>query len=396
MDLKNIEKLDQQYFMPVFGQRLPVAFETGEGACLYDNAGKKYTDFLAGIAVNSLGYSDEGFKNAIKAQADKLLHTSNYFYNEPQARLAEALCGKTGMKGKVFFGNSGAEANECAIKLAKKYAYNKRKGSAEFVSVSNSFHGRTLATLTATGQDSFHIPFTPGTYEYTYIDANDMNAARAAVTPKTCGVIVEVIQGEGGIIPLDFEYLKLLEKLCKDNDALLIADEIQTGMGRTGKFLACEHAGLKPDIVTLAKALGNGVPIGACIAADKAAEAFVQGDHGSTFGGNYLACAAGLYVVGAVDNAMMEAVAEKGAYFKSKLEGLKDKKPDTIVDVRGMGLLLGAELSAAKNAAEVKMSMLEKGFVIGTAGQNTLRFVPPYVIEKNDIDDLAEALIEVL
>ncbi len=395
MDVKTMEMLDSQYFMPVFGQRLPVAFETGEGANLYDSTGKKYTDFLAGIAVNALGYSDQGFKAAVKAQVDQLLHTSNYFYIEPQARLAEALCKKTGM-GKVFFTNSGAEANECAIKLAKKRAFNKGLDSADFVSVKSGFHGRTLATLTATGQEKFHVPFAPGTYEYAYVEANDEAAVKAAVTPKTCGVIVEIIQGEGGVNVLDFAYLCLLEKLCRDNDALLIVDEVQTGMGRTGKFLASEHAGIKPDVVTLAKALGNGVPIGACLATDAAAEAFLPGDHGSTFGGNFLACTAALYVTEAIGDDMLAAIAQKGAYLEVKLRELMRAVPHAVIDVRGIGLMQAAELSNEYSAMGIKRNMLDKGFVIGTAGSNALRFLPPYVIKEKDIDRLIEALIETL
>jgi len=391
MEFSDIKAADKQYFMGVFGDRLPAAFDHAEDVYLFDTDGKKYTDFLAGIAVNSLGYSDEGFKNTLKRQINKLIHSSNYYYIEPQAELAKALCEKTGMD-KVFFGNSGAEANECAIKLAKKYAYEKDPASANFVSIKNSFHGRTLATLSATGQPKFHEPFRPGTFSYTYIDANDAEAAKAAINAKTCGVLVEIIQGEGGVLPLDPGYVKLLRELCDANDALLIVDEVQTGMGRTGKFLALEHCGIKADVVTLAKALGNGIPIGACLASEKAAAAFKPGDHGSTFGGNHLACAAALYVTNAIDGPMLEQINTSGTYFKDQLDKFMNNHPDSVCDVRGKGLLLAAELTKKHSAADIKKKLFEKGFLIGTAGANSLRFAPPYVIKPADIDSLMAAL----
>lgn len=395
MNLEQIKALDEKYFMPVYGARLPVAFERGEGAKLYDTDGKEYTDFLAGIAVNSLGYSDAGFKQALHSQLDRILHISNYFYIEPQAKLAEALCKKTGYD-RAFFANSGAEANECAIKIAKKYAYNKGNTSANFVSLKGSFHGRTLASLTATGQEKFHEPFRPGTFEYIYVDPNDKDAINSAINEKTCGVLLEVIQGEGGVLPLEEDYIRHVRALCDKYDALLIIDEIQTGMGRTGKFLAQEYAGIKADVTTLAKALGNGIPIGACLATEKAASAFSPGDHGTTFGGNYLACAAGLYVTNKIDAAMLNKISSTGAYFAGGLANLAEKHPRKIVDVRGRGLLLGAQLAEDTSAQKIKEALLEKGFVIGTAGLNTLRFVPPYIITTEEIDSLFVALDSLL
>ncbi len=394
MEQTNIEQLDRQYYMPVFGTRMPAAFVRGEGVTLFDTAGKPYTDFLAGIAVNALGYSDEGFRAVIRQQADGVLHTCNYFYNEQQALLAQALCEKTGY-AKAFFANSGAEANECAIKLAKKYAYQKGSSSANFVSLRNSFHGRTLATLTATGQDRFHQPFLPGTFSFRYIEADQIESANAAIDASTCGVLIEVIQGEGGVKPLSPAYVKALRKLCDENDALLIIDEVQTGMGRTGKFLAQEHYGVRADITTLAKALGNGVPIGACLATQKAAAAFSPGDHGSTFGGNHLACAAGLYVTGKLNEELLEAISETGKYFKYELYSLMGRHSSDIIDVRGAGLMLGIQLSAQYEAHSVMEQLFEKGLIIGTAGGNTLRFVPPYIIGTADIDALIAALDEV-
>ncbi|MGI6152349.1 MAG: aspartate aminotransferase family protein [Christensenellaceae bacterium] len=395
MELEQIKQLDNEYFMPVYGERLPVAFARGEGINLFDTEGNKYTDFLAGIAVNSLGYSNEGFKNALKEQIDKLIHISNYFYIEPQAKLAQTLCQKTGY-GRVFFSNSGSEANECAIKIAKKYAYNKGSKSANFVSLKGSFHGRTLAALTATGQDKFHEPFQPGTFTYEYLEAGDMDALNRAINGETCGVLLEVIQGEGGVNVLEKEYVQQVRALCDKHDALLIIDEVQTGMGRTGTFLAQEQFGVKADVTTLAKALGNGVPIGACLATEKAAQAFSPGDHGTTFGGNYLACSAALYVLGEMTDSMLKSIAESGEYFLNKLAELKNKYAKKIVDVRGMGLLIGAELAGGLSAQDIKKKLLQKGFVVGTAGANTLRFLPPYIVEKKDIDALADALGTIL
>lgn len=392
MNYEELKRLDSKHYVKTFGVRLPAVFTNGEGAVLKDAEGKEYIDFLAGIAVNCLGYSDAGFQTALKGQIDGVIHTCNYFYNEPQALLAQLLCEKTGFE-RVFFGNSGAEANECALKLAKKYAYQKGKGD-HFVALKNSFHGRTLATLTATGQEKFHEAFRPMVYDFTYIDANDIDAAKSAISGDACGVILEVIQGESGVVPLSEEFITLVRALCTEHDVPLIIDEVQTGMGRTGKLLAQEHYGVKADITTLAKALGNGVPIGACLAAGKFADVFCAGDHGSTFGGNPLACAAGLYVTQKIDESMLPLIQSTGDYFKKQLELLMAKHPDVIIDVRGEGLLLGAELSEKADAHTLQRVLLSRGFVIGTAGANTLRFVPPYIIMQKQIDLLVTALNE--
>ncbi len=381
--------------MEVFGERLPAVFTHGKSAKLYDETGKEYTDFLAGIAVNCLGYSDEGFKAVLKAQVDALLHTCNYFYNEPQTRLAQMLCEKTGF-ARVFFSNSGAEANECALKLAKKYTYHKGSASDRFVALRQSFHGRTLATLTATGQERFHLPFRPMVYDFTYIDANDIDAAKAAISADVCGVILEIIQGESGVFPLDQAFVSMVRALCDMYDVPFIIDEVQTGMGRTGKWLAQEHYNIKADITTLAKALGSGVPIGACLANEKLAAAFGTGDHGSTFGGNPLACAAGSYVTQKIDDVLLTHIMQTGTYFKEKLMGLQQLLPQSVLAVRGMGLMLGAQLNETHNAHDIQVLLLKEGFVIGTAGNNTLRFVPPFVIEKADVDDLIAALTAIL
>ncbi len=392
MDHNQIQELDARHFLQVFGRRAFVHFTGGHDAVLHGDDGKEYQDFLAGIAVNALGYSDAGFQSAVKTQVDALIHISNYFYNEPQARLAQLLCEKTGLD-RVFFGNSGAEANECALKIAKKYAFAKGKQSAKFVSVQNSFHGRTVATLFATGQDKFHTAFRPGAFTFDYIPANDVEAAKAAIDGDVCGVICEVIQGEGGVLPLTQEYLQTLRDLCTQQDVALIIDEIQTGMGRTGAFLAQQLYGVQADITTLAKALGNGIPIGACLATQQFADAFAPGDHGSTFGGNPLACAAGLYVTSKIDAAMLDHVRALGVYLKEQLCAVNS---DQVCDVRGEGLMVGMQLKAGKDAHDVVSQMLRKGFVIGSAGGNTLRFVPPYVIAKEQIDALKDALESVL
>jgi len=397
MDLSEIKQLDSQYFFPVYGQRLPVCFVRGEGVTLIDTDGKQYTDFLAGIAVNSLGYSDEGFKAAVHAQVDALIHISNYYYVQPQAQLAALLCRATGY-GCAFFQNSGAEAIECALKMAKKYHYNKKDDRTHFVTLKNSFHGRTIASLAATGQDRFHTPFAPLPYSFTYVEPEDMESLAQAVTEKTAGMLFEFIQGEGGVLPLSHPYLQKLQEVCQKSGALLIADEIQTGMGRTGKLLAQMHyPDIKPDITTLAKALGNGVPIGAVLATGDAAAAFSKGDHGTTFGGNPLACTAALYVTKKMtETGLLEQSAKTGAYFKKKLEELAARHPDAVAQVRGMGLMLGVELKAPLLAGEVLSALLARGFVVGTAGNNTLRLVPPLVIEKHHIDALISALEELL
>lgn len=394
MTYEELKQIDEQYYMKTFGARLPVVFTGGKGAVLMDSDHKEYIDFLAGIAVNCLGYADAGFASALKGQIDSgVIHICNYFYNEPQARLAQLLCERTGFE-RVFFANSGAEANECALKLAKKYAANKGNSSDRFVALKKSFHGRTLLTLSATGQEKFHEPFCPGAYRFTYIDANDIEAAKAAVTADKCGVILEVIQGESGVLPLQKEFVSLLRTLCTQQDIPLIIDEVQTGMGHTGKLLAQEHYGVHADITTLAKALGNGMPIGACLSSSPFADAFGPGDHGSTFGGNPLACAAGLYVTERLDSDMLSRIESIGGYFKEQLLALKERFPKIVTDVRGMGLLLGAELSEKKDAHAVQRALIAKGFVIGTAGSNTLRFAPPYCISRGQIDLLIGALSE--
>jgi len=395
MNIDDITKLDEQYFMPVFGKRLPVCFEKGEGVHLIDTEGNVYTDFLSGIATCCLGYGDDGYKQALKDTVDSLMHTSNYFYIETQSKLAKLLCEMTGME-KAFFSNSGAEAVEGAIKLARTFHFKKGAPRTEIITMKKSFHGRTVTTLAATGQEKFHEAFYPLTPTFTYVTPEDIAELEAAVTGQTAAVMIEPILGEGGVIPISSEYYQKVREVCDKHGALMIADEIQTGVGRTGEFLASPAMGAVPDVVVLAKSLGSGFPVGAFLAQGEAAQAFGPGDHGSTFGGNHLACAAAYYVVNklrATD--MMAHVKEMSEYFFAKLKELKDTHL-CISEVRGRGLMIGIDFDSSVSAADVKKKLFYKGFVTATAGENVLRFLPPYVIQKQHIDRLISALEEVL
>jgi acetylornithine/N-succinyldiaminopimelate aminotransferase len=394
MNLEEIVQAEQQFYSPVFKRRR-VCFTCGEDVYLYDTEGKQYTDFLSGIAVCCLGYSDEGYKRALTETIESLIHTSNIFYIEPQAKLAKLLCEVTGFDN-VFFTNSGAEAMEGAMKLARKYHYAQGSPRTEFITMKSSFHGRTLATLAATGQPKFHAAFKPLVESFTYVEPNDTAALSAAISDKTAAVIIEPIIGEGGVIPVTPEYYKAVRAACDKHGALMIADEIQTGVGRTGAFLASPALGAKPDAVVLAKSLGGGVPIGAFLARGKAAKAFEPGDHGSTFGGNHLACSAAYYVVKMLASTnLLSRISEIGAYFKDRLMALKNGC-SAVTDVRGKGLMIGIELDAETPAASIQQKLLEAGFVTATAGGNVLRFYPPYVIKRSHIDSLIEALASIL
>lgn len=392
MQIKDIIALDDKYYMGVFGKRFPICFVDGKGSSLIDSQGKVYTDFLGGIAVNCLGYSDPGLIQTLQDQVAHVMHTSNYFYVETQALAAEKLCKATGFD-KVFFSNSGAEALEGAIKLARKYFHNKGQEKYEIITMKNSFHGRTLATLSATGQAHYQEPYHPLVPTFVHVPFNDLQAVKAAVTDKTCAILMEPIQGEGGVIPAQAEFIQGVRQLCNEKGILMIADEVQCGMGRTGCMLASQKYGVKPDIVTLAKALGGGVPIGAFLATEEVAAAFAPGDHGSTFGGNHLATAAANYVLGQLmETDMLKKVAALGAYFKEKLQELADKFPNIALEARGDGLMLGLQITPQVPVKDIVIALQQKGYIIGTAGGNTLRFVPPYVISKADIDGLIAAL----
>ena len=394
MKTNEIKELDKKYYMNTFGERIPISFTHGEGIKLYSSEGEVYTDFLAGIAVSAVGHNHKTLVNAIKSQAEKVLHVSNYYYIEEQARLAENIC-KNSVADKVFFANSGAEANEGAIKLAKIYQYKKGNPQKyEIITLVNSFHGRTLATVAATGQEKFQTAFRPLTPGFKYVNINDIQALKEAINDNTCAVMMEMIQGESGVNPVSDAYVKEVYALCKEKDIVFIADEVQTGMGRTGKLFAYEHYGITPDIFTLAKALGGGVPIGAVCAVDSVAEAFAPSDHGSTFGGNPLACAAANAVFEIFEQEkLVENSARVGAYLKERLETLA-KKCSAIKEVRGKGLMIGVELTAG-NAADVKHKLFREKYLVG-ATATTIRLLPPLVITEKDADEFLSVFEKVL
>lgn len=384
---------DKSDYLPVFA-RYNIVLDHGDGPYVYDIKGKKYIDFLAGIAVNVVGHNYKPLVDAVSKQAGKMIHCSNLYYTEVQVEAAEKLKKLSGMD-KVFFGNSGAEANEGAIKLARKYATNIDPEKIQIISALHSFHGRTLATLTATGQDHYHHGFGPLPAGFDYVPYNDIQALEAKMSDKTCAVMLEAIQGEGGVHVPDPDYLPKVRALCDKYNAVLIFDEVQCGMGRTGTFFGCQQFGVKPDIVTLAKGLAGGVPIGAFMATDKVASAFHAGDHGSTFGGNPLACAAACVVLDAlIDGNLMENAKEIGAYLQSKFEEYKAKYPNLIKEVRGRGLILGMELT--RPGREIANECLDYGAIINCTAGNVLRFVPPLNITKAHVDELISVLDKVL
>ncbi|MGI6563655.1 MAG: acetylornithine transaminase [Clostridia bacterium] len=383
--LQKIIDLDKKYYMNTFGNRTPVCFEKGEGVYLYDTKGKKYCDLLAGIAVNCLGHNHHALVEAIKSQAEKLIHCSSLYYIEKQAELAQKLVSLS-CCDKVFFSNSGAEANEGAIKLARLY-FQKRglKEKYEIITLEKSFHGRTLATLAATGQEKYHKSYKPLPEKFVSVPANDIDALKGKINENTCAVMMEPIQGEGGINIVDADYAKKVRLLCDQYDLLLIFDEVQCGIGRTGKMFGYEHFGIEPDIFTLAKALGGGVPIGAFLAKEFVAKAMEPGDHGSTFGGNPLACAAALAVLNTIEkDGLLKNVEAMGAYMTEKLNEIA-AKTDLIKEVRGKGLMIGIEFTS-DIAAAVKDALLEKGFLVGTVGSRVIRLTPPLIIKKEDTD----------
>lgn len=393
--LEEIVKLDKQYYMNTFGDRLPVCFVKGNGMKLEGSDGKTYYDFLGGIAVNALGHGHPLFVERLKEQLDKLIHTSSLYYIENQAKLAEKLVENT-CADRVFFCNSGAEANEGAFKLAKIYFYKKGLDKNEIITLDKSFHGRTLATVAATGQEHYQAPYRPLTPGFKQVAPNDFEAMEKAVTDKTAAIMIELIQGESGVHPMDEEYVRKLRKLCDDKGILLIFDEVQTGMGRTGHLFAHQMYGVYPDIFTSAKALGNGVPIGAVCASEEVASAFEPGDHGTTYGGNPLATAAGLAVFEAFEKEkLVENAAAKGAYFKERLNELSEKHGDKVKDVRAAGLLIGIELDK-EIAKDVFNKLFKNGILTSLCGGATLRIAPPLIISENDINLFVSELDTIL
>lgn len=392
---KEIFAEDKANYLPVFN-RYQIVLDHGDGVYAWDNNGKKYIDFLGGIAVNVLGHNYKPLVEAIAEQAGKMIHCSNLYYTQPQADAAAKLVKLSGL-GKAFFGNSGAEANEGAIKIARKYAHSIDPEKSQIISAWDSFHGRTLATLTATGQPHYQEGVGPLPAGFDYVHYNDIAELEAMMSDKTAAVMLETIQGEGGVHTPDGDYLKKVRALCDKYQALLILDEIQAGIGRSGKFFAYEKYGIKPDIVTLAKGLAGGVPIGAFIVTDEVAKAFKPGDHGTTFGGNPLACAAANVVLDTVPKPkFLEKVTEVGAYFKGELQKLKAKYPELIVDVRGEGLILGAELKSAEHGRDIVNKCLEKGAIINCTVGKVLRFIPPLIITKQDVDTVVAILDEAI
>lgn len=369
--------------------RFPIVLDHGEGVYLYDTDQKKYLDFAAGIAVFALGYSNEAYKIAVKKQFDKLVHTSNLFYNEPAAIAAKRITSLTGMD-RVFFTNSGTEAIEGAIKLVRKYAYNKDgRTDHEIIAMKHSFHGRSMGALSVTGNEAYQAPFKPLIGGVRFAEYNNLESVKSLITDRTCGIILEPLQGEGGIHPASKEFIQGLRKLCDEHDILLICDEIQCGMGRTGSMFCYQSYDVKPDVVCVAKALGNGLPIGAFLCREKCA-ALVPGDHGSTYGGNPLVCAAANAVMDQFEALNLpEHVKEVGAYLYEKLEQLTSEY-DCIKDHRGIGLIQGIELTIP--VGDVIKKAQKEGLILISASGNVIRFVPPLVIEKKHVDEMIEKL----
>ncbi len=393
MTTEELRSLSNEYIMGTYS-RFPIVLVRGEGAKVWDSDGNEYLDFVAGIAVCSLGHTHPKVAEAIKRQVDTLTHVSNLYHIEPQIRFAKLLV-ENSFADKAFFCNSGAEANEAAIKLARKFAHDTMEGNKyEIITMEDSFHGRTLATVTATGQKKFQAGFEPLPEGFSHVPFDDIAALERAITEKTCAVMVEPIQGEGGVKIPGPDYLKGVRKICDDRGILLVFDEVQVGMGRTGKLFAYEESGVEPDIMTLAKAIGNGFPMGAMLATGRVASAFTPGSHASTFGGNPVAMAAGIAVMETMlQDGILENCRDMGAYFIEKLKELKERH-SIVRHVRGRGLIVGMELSC--DGGDVVRAAMAKGILIICAGENILRFVPPLTISKGDVDRVIEVLDEVL
>ena len=374
--------------------RYPAAMVSGSGSVLTDADGRTYLDFLSGIAVCSLGHCHPAITAAVKTQVERLVHVSNLYYTQPQTELAELLVANS-FGDKVFMANSGAEVNEAAIKLARIAS---AQGRHEILTLTGSFHGRTLASLAATGQAKFHQGFEPLPQGFRHVEFDDLAAIEQSISPETCAIMCEPLQGEGGVRPLDSDYLKKIRALCDQHDLLLIFDEVQTGMGRTGTLFAYQQLGIVPDIMTLAKALGNGLPIGALVTTDKVAESFVPGTHGSTFGGNPVSAAAAVATLKVMlADGFLTGVQEKGDYLSRSLQNLADQFPDFITGVRGLGLLKGLVMSepGAERGADIVNALFDRGYLINFAGNTALRFAPPLTVSVAEIDELVGALTDV-
>ncbi|MFQ5449740.1 MAG: aspartate aminotransferase family protein [Nitrospinaceae bacterium] len=386
---EDIVNLTEQHVAHTYA-RFPIALVRGKGTKVWDRSGKQYTDFVGGLAVDNLGHCPPPVVAAIRRQAGQLLHVSNLYHIEPQARLAAEIT-RLSFADKVFFCNSGTEANEAAIKLARRYYFDRGdKARREIIAMDNSFHGRTLGSLSATGQKKLHEGFTPLLSGFKFVPFNSIPAVRKTLSRKTCAVLVEPVQGEGGVRLPAPDYLRTLKTLCAEKGVLLILDEVQTGLGRTGKLFAYERFGVEPDIMTLAKALGSGVAIGAMMATRRVIQSFVPGTHAATFGGNPLACAAALASLKTLERKeFLKKADQKGEYFKSRLQGLAERFP-VVRDVRGVGLMLALELN--QPGKEVVLDCMRQGYLINCVQQNVLRFLPPLIITKKEIDGMIQVL----
>ena len=392
MTYQELKAEENKYVMNTYG-RFPIALDHGEGATVWDVEGKKYIDLGSGIGVNCMGYNNQTIIDAITNQAHKLMHVSNLFTTEPMIQVAKKLVEKTHLNGKVFFANSGAEANEGAIKLARKYSFDKYgEGRYKIVTLVNSFHGRTVTTLKATGQDRFHNYFFPFTEGFDYAVANDFDSVRRKADEMTCAIMMELVQGEGGVLPLEAEFVKQVEAFCREKDILLIIDEVQTGIGRTGSLFCFQQYGIRPDVVTMAKGLGGGVPIGAVLAAESCSNVLTPGTHATTFGGTPLVCAAANAVLDTVgDGQFLAQVKEKGEYLKN---GILSIGSPNILGVRGIGLMLGIIVEDGKHTVYANR-LIEKGVLALTAGKNAVRLLPPLTISKEEMDEALTIMKEV-
>jgi len=394
IDTRSVIRMSDDYLMNTIA-RQPVVFVRGQGMRVWDADGMEYLDFLAGIAVCGLGHSHPALVDAICKQAASLMHVSNLYHVPQGPALAKKLVELSGM-GRAFLCNSGAEANEAAIKLARKWSKeNRGPEKFEIITTEGSFHGRTLTTVTATGQPKYHQGFEPLVPGFRYVPYNDIAALESAIGENTCAVMLEPIQGESGVHPASQEYMQAIRRICDTRGILLILDEIQTGLGRTGKWFGFEHYGIKPDIISLAKTLGGGFPIGACLATGEVATGFRPGNHSSTFGGNPLACAAGLAAVQAIeDEGLVENSAEVGAYFRDALMRLRDKRDD-IGEIRGIGLMLAMEMNRG-DAPEIAAQCLRDGLIVNAIGRSIIRFLPPLIATKSDVDSALRTMSGVL
>lgn len=393
MDKKAIIEETEKYYLPVFG-RYPMVMELGQGCRVWDNEGNEYVDAFAGIAVNSLGYNHPVLVKAISEQASKLMHCSNLYYTEIQAKALRVVAEATGMD-RIFFANCGAEGNEGAMKLARKYGVSQAPTKYKIISADESFHGRTFDTLAATGHDYYHVGYGPLSPGHVLVPYGDIKALEAQMDDDVCAVLLEPIQGEGGVhVPSD-EYLQQVRALCDKHDALLIFDEVQTGVARTGKWFAYMHSGVKPDILTFAKGIGGGFPVAGFAVPERLAHVFKPGDHGGTFGGNPLACAAVYATLTTIKSeGLVDKVAEKGEYFKNELRKLQEKYPDKVTDVRGCGLMLGMEV--AGEGKPIVESCLANNVIVNCTAGNVIRIVPPLIISKEEIDIVVAALDKAL